>query len=117
MYKIEYWNPDGTGFSKTEPWVSEPVTKERLNDALENMKAKGCTIVNVIDMGDDISFTQGEMQMLYAACMSYGDKFSHIIVRHIPYEDAGIVKNLSERAADFCNLAVKITGYMENDCK
>ena len=86
------------GFSKTEPWVSEPVTKERLNDALENMKAKGCTIVNVIDMGDDISFTQGEMQMLYAACMSYGDEFSHIIVRHIPYEDAGIVKNLSERA-------------------
>lgn len=81
------------------------------------MKAKGCTIVNVIDMGDDISFTQEEMQMLYAACMSYGDKFSHIIVRHIPYEDAGIVKNLSERAADFCNLAVKITGYMENDCK
>lgn len=116
MYKIKYLNPDGTGFSETEPWVSEPITKEQLDGALEKMNANGCTVINVTDVGENFPFTQTEMQMLYAACMSYGDKLSHIIVKHIPHEDAGIVKSLSERATEFWNLAAKITGYMESDC-
>ena len=78
MYKIEYWNPDGKGFSKTEPWVSEPITKGQLNGALEHMKARGCTVVNVIDMGVGISFTQNEIQMVYAACMDYADRLCRI---------------------------------------
>ena len=56
------------------------------------------------------SFTQEELQLLYAACMSYGDKLSEII-KSIPN---GETDKLSDRAKDSWNLARKITGYMED---
>jgi len=55
------------------------------------------------------SFTQEELQLLYAACMSYGDKLSEII-KSIPNEETD---KLSDRAKDSWNLARKITEYME----
>ena len=62
-------------------------------------------------MGNKIEFTQEELQVLYAACMSYGDKLSEII-KSIPNEKTD---RLLDRAKDSWNLARKITGYMEVD--
>lgn len=50
--------------------------------------------------------------MLYAACMSYGDKLSGII-KSIPNEGENIIDRLSDRAKNSWNLARKITEYME----
>lgn len=63
-------------------------------------------------MDNKINFTQEELQLLYAACMSYGDKLSGII-KSIPNEEENIVNGLSDRAKDSWNLARKITEYME----
>lgn len=63
-------------------------------------------------MDKRMKFTQEELQLLYAACMSYGDKLSGII-KSIPNEGENIVNKLSDRAKDSWNLARKITGYME----
>lgn len=60
-------------------------------------------------MDNKIKFTQEELQLLYAACMSYGDKLSEI-VKSIPNEETD---RLSDRAKDSWNLARKITGYTE----
>ena len=60
-------------------------------------------------MDNRINFTQKELQLLYAACMSYGDKLSGII-KSIPNEETD---KLSDRAKDSWNLARKITEYME----
>lgn len=62
-----------------------------------------------IYMDNRINFTQKELQLLYAACMSYGDKLSGII-KSIPNEETD---KLSDRAKDSWNLARKITEYME----
>ena len=56
-----------------------------------------------------IEFDQEELQLLYAACMGYGDKLSEII-KSIPNEETD---RLSDRAKDSWNLARKITEYME----
>lgn len=63
-------------------------------------------------MNNRINFTQEELQLLYAACMSYGDKLSGII-KSISNEGESVINRLSNRAKDSWNLAVKITGYME----
>ena len=60
-------------------------------------------------MDNRINFTQEELQLLYAACMSYGDKLSGII-KSIPNEETD---KLSGKAKDSWNLARKITGYMK----
>lgn len=56
-----------------------------------------------------MEFTHEELQLLYVACMSYGDKLSGII-KSIPNEETD---KLSDRAKESWNLARKITGYME----
>ncbi len=61
-----------------------------------------------------MDFTQYELQLLYAACMSYGDKLSGII-KDIPNEVDNIVNGLSDRAKESWNLARKITEYMAGD--
>ena len=68
-------------------------------------------------MDNRINFTQEELQLLYAACMSYGDKLLEI-VKSIPNElvainGIGQIHGLSDRAKDSWNLAVKIMEYME----
>lgn len=65
-------------------------------------------------MNNKTIFTQTELQLLYAACMSYGDKLLGII-KSIPSEKENIVNGLSDRAKDSWNLAKKITEYMEGD--
>lgn len=60
-------------------------------------------------MDNRIRFTQEELQLLYAACMSYGDKLSEII-KSIPNEETN---RLSDKAKESWNLARKITEYME----
>lgn len=66
-----------------------------------------------IDMDSKINFTQEELQLLYAACMSYGDKLFEII-RAIPNEETD---KLLDRAKDSWNLARKITEIMEDNEK
>ncbi len=61
-----------------------------------------------------MDFTQKELQLLYAACMSYGDKLSGII-KSIPNEEEDIVNGLSDRAKESWNLAKKITEHMKGD--
>ena len=58
------------------------------------------------------NFIQEELQLLYAACMSYGDKLSEI-KKNIPNENEIILDGLTDRAKDSWNLARKITEYME----
>ena len=61
-------------------------------------------------MDNKIPFTQEELQLLYVACMSYGDKLAEII-KSIPNEETN---KLSDRAKESWNLARKITEYMED---
>ena len=61
-------------------------------------------------MGNKMEFTQEELQLLYAACMSYGERLSGII-KSISNEGENIVNGLSDSG----NLARKITEYMEED--
>ena len=68
-------------------------------------------------MDKGMNFTQEELQLLYAACMSYGNKLSEI-VKSIPNEafainGLGHMHGLSDRAKDSWNLARKITEYLE----
>ena len=65
-------------------------------------------------MDNRIKFTQEELQLLYAACMSYGDKLSQVL-KSVPNEGEIVLNRLSDRAKDSWNLARKITGYMEVD--
>lgn len=63
-------------------------------------------------MDNKINFIREELQLLYAACMGYGDKLSGII-KSIPNEGGDIVNGLSGKAKDSWNLARKITEHME----
>lgn len=49
--------------------------------------------------------------MLYAACMSYGDKLSQIL-KSIPNEEGIVLNKLSARAKGIWNLARNIKEYM-----
>lgn len=63
-------------------------------------------------MENTINFTQEELQLIYAACMSYGDKLAEI-KKTIPNEDEMILDRLADRAKDSWNLAKKVAGYMD----
>lgn len=63
-------------------------------------------------MDNKMVLTQEELQLLYAACMSYGDKLSGII-QSIPNEGDIILDRLSDRAKDSWKLAMKIAEYMK----
>lgn len=82
-----------------------PVTGHR--DILNQRKVKGGIMKNTIS-----SFTQEELQLLYAACMSYGDKLTEI-KKSIPNEGKIVLDNLADRVKDSWNLAREITEYME----
>lgn len=64
-------------------------------------------------MNKTLEFTQDELQLLYAACMSYGDKLVEI-KKSIPNEGKVVLDNLADRAKESWNLARKITDYMED---
>lgn len=64
-------------------------------------------------MNKTLEFTKDELQLLYTACMSYGDKLAEI-KRSISNEGKSVLDNLSDRAKESWNLARKITEYMED---
>lgn len=59
-----------------------------------------------------MNFTQEELQLIYAACMNYGDKLAEI-KKTIPNEGEMILDRLAGRAKDSWNLAKKVAGYIE----
>lgn len=63
-------------------------------------------------MDNEMEFTQEELQLLYAACMSYGDKLSQIL-KSIPNEGEIVLDKLSDRVKESWRLARKITEYMK----
>lgn len=63
-------------------------------------------------MNNKMEFTQEDLQLLYAACMSYGDKLSQVL-KSVPNEGEIVLDRLSDRAKESWNLARKITEYME----
>lgn len=109
MYKIEYRNPDGTGFNKTDPWISEPVREDHLEAVLEKMRLNGCNVVSVVDIGEGVYFTREEMQMIHVACKDYRAKLLQVI-QGFPDEKPDILSGLSARAAEFDRLAGKSQG-------
>lgn len=63
-------------------------------------------------MENRIGFKQEELQLIYAACISYGDKLAEI-KKSIPNEKEIILDELTDRAKESWNLAKKIAEYME----
>lgn len=58
-----------------------------------------------------MDFTQEELQLIYAACMSYGDKLAEI-KKSIPHEDEVILDRLVDRAKANWSLSKKVKGYI-----
>lgn len=64
-------------------------------------------------MGDHtINFTKEELQLTYAACMSYGDKLAET-KKTISYEDEMILDRLADRAKANWSLAKKVARCMQ----
>ena len=63
-------------------------------------------------MENTINFTQEELQLIYVACIGYGDKLAEI-KKTIPYEDERITDRLADRAKAGWNLEKKISGCMQ----
>lgn len=57
-------------------------------------------------------FSRNELNLMYAACMAYGNKLFEM-VKEIPNEPQ-IADLLSKKAKESWNMAVKITDYLEN---
>lgn len=62
-------------------------------------------------MDKKVEFNQRELQVLYSACMSYGNTLSDIMKKVVGCDEA--VDMLGDIAKESWNLARKITGYME----
>lgn len=63
-------------------------------------------------MNNKMEFTQEDLQLLYAACMSYGDKLSQVL-KSVPNEGEIVLDKLSDRVKESWSLARKITEYMK----
>ena len=57
-------------------------------------------------------FSRNELDLMYAACMAYGNKLSEI-AKEIPIEHK-IVDLLSKKTKESWNMAIKITNYLNN---
>ena len=57
-------------------------------------------------------FSRNELDLMYAACMAYGNKLS-MMAKELPNE-SNIMKLLTDRAKESWNMAVKITNYLDN---
>lgn len=58
------------------------------------------------------SFSRNELDLMYAACMAYGNKLSEI-AKEIPNEPK-IADLLSKKAKESWNMAIRITNYLNN---
>lgn len=63
-------------------------------------------------MDNKTNFTQEELQILYAACMNYGNQLSEM-VKSIPNEEKIIVDGLATKAKLSWQLAIKITQFIK----
>ena len=57
-------------------------------------------------------FSRHELDLMYAACMTYGNKVSEI-AKEIPNEPK-VADLLSKKAKESWNMAIKITNYLDN---
>ena len=57
-------------------------------------------------------FSRNELDLMYAACMAYGNKLFEM-AREIPNEPQ-IADLLSKKAKESWNMAIKITNYLDN---
>ena len=57
-------------------------------------------------------FSRNELDLMYAACMAYGNKLSEI-AKEIPIE-LKIADLLSKKTKESWNMAIKITNYLNN---
>lgn len=83
-------------------------------DPPENCSDSWCE-TEAINRDKDTRFTpfsRNELNLMYAACMAYGNKLFEM-AREIPNEPK-IVDVLSKKAKESWNMAVKITDYLEN---
>jgi hypothetical protein len=60
-----------------------------------------------------MEFTEKELQLIYNACMSYGNHLTDII-KDIPNENE-ITNMMQEKARESWNLARKVTDHMKCD--
>lgn len=58
-------------------------------------------------MDNTVNFTQEELQLIYAACMSYGGRLAEI-KKIIPHEDDIILDRLADHAKDSWDIAKKV---------
>lgn len=58
-------------------------------------------------MDNTLNFTQEELQLIYAACMSYGDRLAEI-KKIIPHEDDIFLDRLADHSKDSWNIAKKV---------
>lgn len=83
-----------------------------LRDQIEQIQWELLSFLNdrrdevYMDYNKNINLTEDELQLIYAACMSYGDKLSNI-VKEIPNESF-LVDGLADKAKKAWNLARKI---------
>ena len=57
-------------------------------------------------------FSRNELDLMYAACMAYGNKLS-MMAKELPNEQK-IMKLLANRAKESWNMAMKIIHYLDN---
>lgn len=68
--------------------------------------------VKKIIMDERIYFTQEELQLFYAACLSYGNELTEL-AKKIPNEPQ-IADLLSRKAKKSWSVAVKIANYLDD---
>jgi hypothetical protein len=62
-----------------------------------------------------MEFTEKELQLIYSACMSYGNQLSDMM-KKIPNENE-ITDMMGDKAKESWDLARKVTNYMESEVK
>ena len=107
-YEIESDNKE-----EAEEKVRYDIQKGKL-DPPENCSDSWCEIEE-LNNEKDVRFTpfsRNELDLMYAACMAYGNKLSEI-AKEIPNEPQ-IADLLSKKAKESWNMAIKITNYLDD---
>ena len=83
-------------------------------DPPENCSNSWCETEELNNEKDErfTPFSRNELDLMYAACMAYGNKLFEM-AREIPNEPQ-IADLLSKKAKESWNMAIKITNYLDN---
>lgn len=98
---------------EAEEKVKGGIREEKL-DPPENCSDSWCE-TEELNNEKDVRFTpfsRNELDLMYAACMAYGNKLFEM-AREIPNEPQ-IADLLSKKAKESWNMAIKITNYLDN---